>query len=74
MPSLFSVSSFVHCFEFNSECYTRKKQVQHVTRMLHYGASRHFFVVSSTFFLFQGGNFMMSEQKKARQLVKLWTG
>ena len=53
MPSLFSVSSFVRCFEFNFECYTRKKQVQHATHMLNYGASRHFFEVSSTFFSFQ---------------------
>ena len=45
VPPLFSVSSFVHCFEFIFECYTRSKQVQHATCMLHYSASRHFLSV-----------------------------
>ena len=47
---LFAVCSSVCCFE---KCFKCGTQVQHAMRMLHYSASHHFFVVHSTYFVFQ---------------------
>ena len=47
---LFAVCSSVCCFQ---KCFKCGTWVQHAMRMLHYSASRHFFVVRSMYFVFQ---------------------
>ena len=71
MPSLFTVSSFIHCFELKNKCYT---SVQHATRMLCFSASRHFFeCVLHVFFVYRD-ILKMSNIQKAKDLVKKWAG
>ena len=50
VPPLFALCSSVCCFE---KCFKCGTQVQHTMRMLHYSASRHFFVMRSSYFVFQ---------------------
>ena len=68
---LFAVCSLVCCFE---KCFKCGMWVQHATRMLHYSASRHFFVMRSTISCFNWTFPAMDPTQKAKNLVRKWNG